>query len=323
MTPKQFEAVVTEANLAPSTHNTQPVLWSGEDGAVMLSLNSSHALTVGDPTGRDGRLSGGAALLGTRYALARAGIGVEAVEIDGNAARLVLGGEAEQPPDAGLLGARTSYRRIFGAASSQQKAALDDCIATRDDGILVTDRTQIGALSELNDAASLSVMRDRAFRAELLDWMRLSPRDPRWSKDGLSADALGMSRFEASAAGIALRPWAFSTLDALGLTKGIVSEDDRTMSATGLVAIHRPQQEDRWTTGIAFYDLWLNLTAAGFAAWPMAVLADVPDAYEAVTAMLGLPDERSLITVLRVGPHPGAAQPPKARRPAAEMIKAA
>lgn len=316
--------IAVEANLAPSVHNTQPCLWQAEGAqAITLSLDPARRLSVGDPEGQDARLSGGAAMLGTQIALARRGIGLRGIELDRDAVRLVLGGTPTPPAPLDLLRARTTFRAGFAAASAAQKSALRDALLDRSDAVLWTDPAQIAELAALNDAASLGVMRDDDFRAELRSWMRLSRRHKDWDRDGLSAEALAMSGPEAFGAGIVLRPWLFGLLDRVGLSKPITAEAAKTRSATGLLAFHRPAEESRWDSGAAFYSLWLALTQAGFAAWPMAVLADDPAARAHVSQLAGLGDDRVLITVLRLGPHPGAAQPHKARRAGAELIKAA
>ena len=323
MTPALLREVAAEANLAPSVHNTQPVRWQRDGDGVILELDPGRRLPIGDPSGQDARLSGGAAMLGTRFALARRGIGVAGVDLAADSVRIAVGGEGETAPEASLLQRRTSFRAGFSAADPRQATGLAAALQDRPDAVAVTSAAEIAQLAELNDHASLKVMRGRAFRTELLAWMRLSPAHPNWSRDGLSADALAMGRLEAIGAGVVLRPPVFEALAALGLARPITAEAAKTRSATALVVFHRAVEEDRWTSGAAFYALWLALTELGFAAWPMAVLADDPEARAEVSALARLSDDREVISVLRVGPHPGAQQPTKARLPAEALIKEA
>ena len=321
MTPELLREIAAEANLAPSVHNTQPVRWRLDGDAVILELDPGRRLHIGDPSGQDARLSGGAALLGTRFALARRGFGVADVDLAPDSVRITLGGDGETAPKTALLRRRTSFRAGFAAPEPGQVTELMAALRDRPDAAAVTAAAEIAQLAELNDHASLSVMRGRAFRAELLSWMRLSPAHPRWSLDGLSAEALAMGRLEALGAGVVLRPPVFEALAALGLARPIVAEAAKTRSATALVVFHRAAGEDRWTSGAAFYALWLALTEMGFAAWPMAVLADDREARAEVAALVKLADDRQVISVLRAGPHPGARQPAKARRPAEALVK--
>lgn len=320
MIGEQLADIACEANLAPSVHNTQPTRWQldGNEG-IILSLDPKRLLAVGDPTGHDARLSGGAALLGTQYALWRRGVGVRAIEYEEDKVRIALGGDPLSAPECKILENRTSYRASFSRPTEQQRDALTRCVVDRNDASLFADASQISTFAALNDTASLSVMKEPDFRSELLHWMRLSKRHRDWDRDGLSAEALAMSTFEAAGAGIVLRKPIFDILSVVGLARAVTSEAARTETSTGIVAFHRPISESRWKSGMAFYDLWLQLTVVGFAVWPMAVLADDAEARSAVSKLADLPDDRTIISVLRVGPHPGALQPEKARLPANEL----
>lgn len=321
MTPEFLEKIAAEANLAPSAHNTQPTRWAMDgQNAIVLSLDPARLLPVGDPENKDARLSGGAALYGTMLALARHGHGVSGWEISDDVARLAIAGPPGPVQPIETLKSRTTFRAGFAQASPELRKSLSNMCAGRSDTALTQDAHRIAMLSELNDQVSLAVMRSPSFRRELVDWMRLRASDPRWALDGLSAESLALSGLEARVAGIALGRPVFEILDRLGFGKAIVSEHGKTVTATGLVAFHRPAEEDRWTSGGKFYEFWLALTAAGFAAWPMAVLADDPTARREVMKLFELAEERELITVLRVGPHPGNRQPEKARLPADQLV---
>ncbi|MEM9341607.1 MAG: hypothetical protein AAGA87_01035 [Pseudomonadota bacterium] len=319
MTPETLAQVVAEANLAPSTHNTQPTQWRLDGDGLILSLNPQRFLPVGDPTNRDARLSMGAALYGTELALKSRGYTIRATEAADEVRLAFSSGEAT-PPERPIT-RRTSYRAGFSAPTDAQTTALNQLCHARDDAALTVDADTIEALARLNDATSLTIMRDRAFRDELRHWMRLKPSHPGWSQDGLSAEALAMSGIEALGAGIALSNPVFTLLDKIGLTKTITAEYGKTITSTGIVAFHRPEGEDRLTSGRQFYDLWLAFTEADLAAWPMAALADDPNANAEVCSILKIPENQILINVFRVGPHPGRAQPPKARLSPDKLIR--
>ena len=322
MTPETLEDVVFEANFAPSTHNTQPTQWALDGDGLILSLNPKRFLPAGDPSNQDARLSMGAAMYGTEIALSHRGYRVLDFERHAGMIRIAFSrGEPHTVPPKRLVSLRTSYRAGFAAPTEAQKEALGTLCRSRVDAALTMDQTTIEALATLNDAASLTTMRDRAFRDELQEWMRLKPSHPSWDKDGLSAEALAMSGIEALAAGIALSSPVFDLLDKVGLAKMMTAEYGKTLSSTGIVAFHRPEEEARLTVGRNFYDLWLRFTEAGLSAWPMAVLADNPDANAEVCRLMGVPENHTLINVFRVGPHPGASQPHKARLGPEDLIK--
>jgi nitroreductase len=66
-------AAIALANRAPSVHNTQPWQWRLGASSIHLFADSTRALPATDPTGRDLRISCGAALHHLRVALLAAG----------------------------------------------------------------------------------------------------------------------------------------------------------------------------------------------------------------------------------------------------------
>ena len=150
--------------------------------------------------------------------------------------------------------------------------------------------------------------------------MRLSRRDPRWSQDGLNAGAMEMSPFEAAVAGQVLRQGVFEALDRIGVAPGLVAEAKVVRSAEAVALFHRPEGEPPLATGRRFYRLWLQCAGAGLSAAPMAVLADDPQAREAIRRAFDVPDGRRLITAFRLGVPPKVLKDPKPRLPLQTLI---
>ena len=242
--------VAATANLAPSVHNTQPTRWRlADDGALWLDADRTRRLPIGDPTGRDLLVSVGAALEATELALAGHGFAI---------GRLDMPAATGQPRDPLLrleltptaptalpeeVSRRATWRSGFAPVPAAVVRRLAAWAGTRDDIGFVVEPAELSAISDLNEAASLRVYRNRAYRQELVSWMRLSSADPRFGVDGLSARALGLSAFEAFGAGIALAdPW-FGVLDRLGVAASLVSEADKTKHATAILIFHRPVEE--------------------------------------------------------------------------------
>ncbi|MBX2823430.1 MAG: hypothetical protein KTR33_01795 [Gammaproteobacteria bacterium] len=311
----KLAAIVAEANLAPSVHNTQPTRWTCDGNAIVLSLDKTRLLTIGDPTGRDARLSMGTALLGTRIAAQRMGLGVKGLETDEERVRIEFETHAADTWDLDVVQRRMTWRGGFAAG---QKADVSP-LTNRDDTRLTVDPYLIDTLAVLNDETSLTIMRNRAFRDELRNWMRLTKRHPNWSYDGLNASALGLGALESVAAGVVLRTPIFEVFDTVGLGHAVTGEAAKTRSAHAIAAFHRPHGEDPLVSGEAFYDLWLMLSAIGQAAWPMAALADDPDASAEVCRLMDVPPDQHLINVLRIGPRPEHVTT-KARRISSELI---
>jgi nitroreductase len=318
------------ANRAPSVHNTQPARFAlDEEGNILIAADLSRHLSVGDPTGRDMGLSCGAALEGMAMALAARGTGVlvdDLWEADIRswrpgyrlAARLMPAGEASPSPLADWTEKRFTWRDSFSAAAPEALADLEQWAVEADDITFAGGPDALAFIAALNDEASLSVMRERAFRDELVAWMRLTPAHPAYAFDGLNLDALRMGRLEGAVAGRVLASPLFHLADRLGLGKTLVAEAGKTMTAAACLLFHRPEGESPVVSGRAFYRFWLGFTRFGFAGWPMAVLADVPSASEALRQRFPLPPGHRLINVLRVGPAPLTL--PKYRLPPRDLV---
>lgn len=313
------------ANLAPSVHNTQPTRWSlGDDGALWLTADLTRQLSVGDVAGRDLRVSLGASLEGTVLALGQQGLSAHVVDLasDIPAARLELGDGGGPDALCAEINTRCTWRCGFAPAPADQTQALETWAAAQVDLTLVVDRYEIEVISTLNERTSLAFYRNAPYRHELLSWMRLGPSDQRYGLDGLSASALGLSRFEAFGAGLVLGDPTFSILDRIGLVAPLISEAGRTRSAAAVLLFHRPESENPIDTGRALYRRLLELSALGFQAWPMSVLADDPHSAAELMARYGVPEQDRLITAWRVGPLPAGAVSRRERLPAEAIIVA-
>ena len=307
-----FRALVAEAALSPSVHNTQPTRWRlTPDGRVQVLEDESRRLPVGDPEGRDLNVSHGSAVEGFCLAAGRRGLSVDVGHDGVSVAELtVRPGEASDPLAAYLTQRRT-YRGKFegGEVAHAALARLE----RSDDLIVVQTPEPIAELARLYDEASLRWFRNAPYRAELVSWMRLSRRHPSWALDGLNAEAMEMSGIEAVGAGVVLRPGVFETLDRVGLAATLVAEAAVVRSASAIALFHRPANETPFDTGRRFHRTWLGFTRAGLSAAPMAVLADDVEARERVKADFGIGDDRCLITAFRLGIAPDRDLAPKPR----------
>jgi len=321
LTETQFHDVVERASLAPSTHNTQPARWALSGSDILIARDPAVALTVGDPTDRDAGLSCGAAVEATALALSALGIGADITDLwedDGPQDRLqpvarIALTEGVAPDGLGRrLEERFTWRGLFDAAP------VDLFGWSRSDAILVTDRSGRDRIAEQNDWASHEIMQDRAFRRELVAWMRLPDRHPRREFDGLSRAAMRMSKGEAMAAPHALG-WLWPVLRAVGATEGLTAEAEATRSAPVIACFHRPAGESPVISGRAYLRMCLEAASLGFAGWPMAALSDHPETRAQICASYGIGPDRRLIQVIRFG-KPTGAPPPRARNPLSELI---
>ena len=323
--------IVATANLAPSVHNTQPARWHmAGDGSILVMAELARQLSVGDPHARDLGVSCGAAVEGTLMALGDAGIGIAAVEDLWSAndtvafpgfrlaARIDPGGAAQSSPLNGHVPNRFTWRAHFKPAAMDAAQALQAWAREAEDVTLAHMPQDIAMLAALADEAGLVFLRDRAFRRELVGWMRLARSHPRYATDGLNLDALRMSALEGLGAKAVLGTSLFEAIDAFGLGKVLTGEKAKTLSATAIALFHRPSEESPVESGRAFYRFWLNLTRLGFAAWPVAAVADHADSAEICSRHFAIPPERRLVNVLRAGV--ATAVPKRARLPLQQVI---
>jgi nitroreductase len=319
-------ALVAEASLAPSVHNVQPARWRFIEGGLLLFEDRTRRLPAADPSGRDTATSLGAAAEGMAIALSRHGLRLEDERESGfpDAAgdlspvrRFILSENGRLDPLAGFVALRQSRRSSFLSPSPADREAARGLQA--DDAAVIAEGEAVAEIAALADKAGLGFFRDGPFRAELLSWMRLSPRHRRWSLDGLNADAMAMSRLDRIGAGLLLGR-LFRLIDRLGLGGAVTTEAETVKSAAALIVFHRPAGEPHFEGGRAFYRLWLRVVEAGFQAAVMAALADDPAASEDLRRRLDLPDDRRIASVLRIGRAAPETAYPRARLPVEELL---
>ncbi|CCE12237.1 hypothetical protein BRAS3843_980030 [Bradyrhizobium sp. STM 3843] len=231
---------------------------------------------------------------------------------------LTIADSGRDDPLGDAVSRRMAWRGAF-VSSPDDDAALRTIAAGRDDVVCIRERAAIAEIATWGDQAEISFLRRDAHRRELLHWMRLSRRHPRYARDGLNREALAMSAAEALGAGIVLGS-IFRALDRLGLAAMLVSERAKTASAAGLVLLFRPKHEDALVSGRHFYRLWLAIARAGFSACPMSALADAPDVNARLCALARVDDGRRLVNVFRVGRPQTTKAVSHARLPVADLI---
>ena len=327
LTREHRDRILGEVSRAPSVHNIQPARWRFDEDVVTLLHERTRRLPAGDPTGRDVEASLGASFEGMRLALSRLGLGLTepAHSADDGEGRLrtvcsaqIVSGEPFDPL-ADQVSRRRSWRGVFAPVDAFDLVALEATMAARDDARLLVGADDIERVAKLNDDCSWEFMSDSEYHAELLDWMRLSPADPRWNVDGLNAECLAMSPAERLAASLLFRPPAFRLLKTIGVARALVAESSRVRSAAAAIVFHRSQDEPPFESGRAFYRHWLEITAAGLVACPMSSIADSAAGSTAIRARCRIPDGRRVVNVLRVGKAP--VKPPKSPRlPLSEVL---
>lgn len=319
----QFEQIVARANLAPSIHNAQPTRWRLRGKVIEIAADRKVTLPKADPDGRNIGLSCGAAVEATVLALGA--LGFEAtVEYLWEQADLHWWRGHRMVARVGLnegtvkdgLATRLQDRFTWRGAFLDQTPKLFGW--TRDDTVLIMDAGTRRSLADLNDSASLLILREKAFRQELLGWMRLEAEHPRYALDGLSREALRLPQAMVGKLRLGFGP-LWPVLDMIGHTKRLTAETETTMTAPILACFHRDAHESVVVSGRAYLRMLLEAAGLGLMAWPMAALTDDANAAEQIKSNLAIGAERRLIQVLRLG-EPSGDRTPQARRPISELI---
>ncbi|MEH1031178.1 hypothetical protein V6W11_25835 [Micromonospora profundi] len=293
---QQLRANEAICNRAPSAHNTQP--WRPEYHAdrIVIDVDAARSLPDSDPTGRDLALGIGAFVETCLIVSAELGLSVAAA------------------PGPQLIPAANRYRTPFTIADVEARRVARgpyepgyvdaDVIADLEPGIAHVPARDLAPDLEVADRWMFGTP---AVAVELRDWLRLSPRHPRYHLDGLTDRALALSRSEAWALSAALR--AYRVTRRLGLAALLAASGRGLLRYDGSVLVLLADGDDRIAAGRRLLRTWLTLARHGLAVHPLSQLLDCP----ATAARLAERVGGQPLAVFRVG-HPLAEPVRSARR---------
>ncbi|MBA2310032.1 MAG: nitroreductase [Pseudonocardiales bacterium] len=304
---------------APSAHNTQPWVLRYIANGVDVGWDPAHALPAADPTGRDLRLSLGAFVETCLIVAADAGLAVEYVSDHDERARRV----------GRLIGTTRPYGSPFDAAAVRARSTnrgeylpgvVPDDLLVRIDALAGEVNGWVAALPsrglvEPLAAADRHLFGDAAVSAELADWLRLTPRHPRYRVDGLTDRALALSRAQALGLRVALR--ALPTLRRAGLPRLLAASSRSTLGYDGCVLVLvapagcGPAGDVEF--GRVLMRIWLTLSELGLACHPVSQLIDCATTRARLAERLGVADPARLLHAARVG-RPAGPSARSARR---------
>ena len=311
--------ILRDATLAPSGHNTQPWTFRLTGAGVDILPDLSRRTPVVDPDdhhlfvslgcAETCAIAGGARGRPSEVVFAPASRGAVTVRFGIGASR-----------DADLCDAiarRQSTRGLYDgrAVSVADLRALAAAAAIPGvDLVLITDRARIDRIRDIVVAGNSLQMADGAFRRELKQWLRFSPRQARATGDGL---------FSACSGQPALPPWLGPyAFDWFVTAKSETESYTRQLASSAGIAVFVSQWADpaHWVlAGRACQRFALRATALGlkhaFVNQPVEVASLRPE----LARVTGVPGRRPDL-VLRFGY--GAALPFSARRPVAGVMTA-
>ncbi|HEY9472945.1 MAG TPA: hypothetical protein VIS06_03730 [Mycobacteriales bacterium] len=298
---------------APSIHNAQPWLLRVRPDRVELYRDTSRALPMIDPHGREATISCGAALFGVRLAVAMQGHqAVVPLLPDPNTpthlATVLSGPPYEATSDEEhlfeVMPRRRWHHQPFVPRPVPDHVVAELETAVRTEGAWVRE-IRSGAhratLAELTDRAARVLLRTRSYRDELATWNRRV----RVGRGVPAGRASGSSEYQVPGLRRTprIRP---DTADGdpqrdLLLAVGSTSDDARGWLAAGQ-ALHR---------------LLLTATMRGLVASTLTQVVEVPGLRDSLASALRLPGAPQY--VVRIG-YPTSDVPHPPGRPAADVV---
>jgi len=316
---ERLECLLAWALLAPSPHNTQPWIWSVQNGVVELRGDYSRLLPVADPDGRELLIGCGCAL---EHFLLRLGLEGIRCRVDllpeANEPHLlarVTTGTGEAPaPRADLVDVmprrRTNRLAYHGTPMPEAlRASLDSaCAAFGVDTRWVHEASLRAELVNLIMAADREQMASTEFRRELSHWMR--PEHSR-QEDGMEADLLGQKGIAAYLAPLVVRTFDVGKMQA-------AKDAQLTEGSPDIVVLSTPHDDSasRLATGRALAHLTLTAMSADRYSAYMNQPCELPAARSHLALLLGLAGHPQLVIRL------GLAEPvhPALRMPVARVL---
>lgn len=265
------ENILPSAVLAPSAHNTQPWRFRVGNNTLGVFVDWERHLEVSDPTQRELYISLGCAILNARVAAAHREFGTQITYFpngkgeDQPVAQLTFSSGNADSHLASLfpsIAKRRTNRAVYSAEplSREEREALT--AAQHPNVVLVEDRSQITAVAAVSGEATAKVLAQPAFKRELSRWVRNSfTRKP----DGMPGYAMGMPAAMSLVAPVMVKVAPIHKQEAPKIQKQIESA-----SAVAIITTASDTPENWLEAGQLLEQLWLEATAAGLVAAPVA-----------------------------------------------------
>ena len=300
------------ATLAANSHNTQAWRFRVADNGINIVPDLTRATPVVDPDNHHLFISLGCAAENLCVAAASRGMPGD-VRFDPATTEIRFShttGAATETALSDAIPLRQSTRGLYdGSALTPAELGLLASAARVSgvDLVLITDRAQIGRMSDLIAEGNTAQLTDPAFMAELKHWMRFNPRHALAMGDGLFSAASGNPSLP-DWLGPSIIDWVFKAAGDNTKTAAKIAS-----SAGMAVFVGTGENAAAWVqVGRACQRFALQATAMGlkhaFLNQPVEVANLRPD----LASLIGMPGRRPDL-VMRFGR--GAAMPFSPRRP--------
>jgi hypothetical protein len=329
------------AGRAPSAHNTQPwVLRPRGSDELEVSVRAGRTLPAADPTGADTLHSLGAMLENLLITLAHLGCAAE-YEVMGPVApeapvlriRWRPAGRSPSVRDRNgdpaalyrMIPIRRTSRLRYDAAPIAPEILAALRAAVRPPGALyvLTEARAIAEVRALVAAATAEQLADAPVARELYGWLRFSPRDRRWYRDGLNAACMGWRSWEAAAIRLLLAPSVLPFLSRWGLHRALCADVDQQAPPAPAICLLTVEEESvaaRIEAGRILQRLWLTAALHGLVTHPLSAAVDVTSTRPRVLERFGVPAGQSHVNLFRLGRSAPPAR--SSRLPADEILDA-
>ncbi|NOT12497.1 MAG: hypothetical protein HOP23_11795 [Methylococcaceae bacterium] len=279
--------IIDAARYAPSPHNTQPWTFQPLDNGLDFYVNEQRLLAVADPQAHDTLHAFGTLLENSLLTLAHLGYTANYQLSRSMDWKLPIIQLRWQPLKSTCSDSHL-YRMIPLRRTSRlpyySEAVAPLLIETMHGAIgstcklyTLTNQDAITEIRSLVALATESLMTDNNMAEELYRWLRFSPRDPRWFKDGLNAACLGWKSWESAIAAVALQPSVLNGLKRLGLYQWFFSDINQyapPAPAVCLLTVKGNETDQRIEAGRNLQRIWLIAASHGFHTHPLSAAID-------------------------------------------------
>jgi hypothetical protein len=348
--PEVLHELVLLASRSPSPHNTQP--WSPRivDGGIEVAIVPSRTLPAGDPTFRDVIMALGAWIESVAIGAREAGYGVD-VEVlpalsDLDSLPITGPADAGRPAFRVTLVPDTATAATFTSDDVRDRRVYRGELVGRPDVFTQLDSLELppwlsvrtlddGAMKQLSTLGIAFTASRATIANELLQWLRLDPRHPRYDRDGMTDAMLVMPRriariaapFTRSArlrdpavavAGSIARffeglrqnaPLPSNAADEVGApTHHVLVANSRAAGIDSILSVTEAMDSRIGVTephaleaGRVLQRLWLHAHRQGVAVSPHSELIDSPAAHGALRTRLGLSRSDVALAVFSAG----------------------